>query len=35
MHRQIRTIRGVITKHDLPNSGYVNALLRECIDRLQ
>ncbi|MFF4349817.1 hypothetical protein [Streptomyces sp. NPDC001530] len=35
MHRQIRTSRGVITKHDLPNSGYINALLRECIDRLQ
>ncbi|MFD6190344.1 hypothetical protein [Streptomyces sp. NPDC060275] len=35
MHRQIRTSRGVITKHDLPNSGYINALLRECIDKLE
>ncbi|MFF2518229.1 hypothetical protein [Streptomyces sp. NPDC058086] len=35
MHRQIRTSRGVITKHDLPNSRYIKALLWECIDRLQ
>lgn len=34
MHRHIRTSRGVITMHDLPNSGYINALLRECIDKL-
>ena len=34
MHRQIRTSRSVITMHDLLNSGYINALLRECIDKL-
>ncbi|MFF5968440.1 hypothetical protein ACFY64_32890 [Streptomyces collinus] len=34
MHRHMRPSRGVITMHDLPNSGYINALLRECIDKL-
>jgi len=34
MHRQIRTSRGVITMHDVPLSGYINALLRVCIDNL-
>ncbi|MFC3572434.1 hypothetical protein ACFOZ0_03870 [Streptomyces yaanensis] len=31
IHIQIRTSRGVITKHDLPNSRYVKALLRKRI----
>lgn len=34
LHRHIRPSRDVITMHDLPNSGYINALLRECIDKL-
>lgn len=34
MHRHIRTSRGVITMHDVPLSGYINALLRVCIDQL-
>ncbi|MFE2565947.1 hypothetical protein [Streptomyces mirabilis] len=34
MHRQIRTSRGVITMHDMPLSGYINGLLRVCIDQL-
>ncbi|MFC8015511.1 hypothetical protein [Streptomyces cinereoruber] len=34
MHRQIRTSRGVITMHDVPLSGYINALLRVCVDQL-
>ncbi|WP_329437927.1 hypothetical protein [Streptomyces canus] len=35
MHRHIRTSRGMITMHDLPNSGYIHALLRVCIDQLE
>lgn len=35
LHRRIRPSKGVITMHDLlPFGAYLNALLRECIDKL-